>query len=173
MATLVLDPEPLELRELRERRHRLGQDRFDEVWGGVYHMKPAPGYAHAVTEPQVLALLHAAGRAAGLTPIGQFNLGGREDYRVPDGGLLCTAASGAPVYLSTAALVVEIVSPGDESFDKLPFYAEHGVGEVLVVDPQQRQVRWLALREGAYAAVEHSALVDLGRAQLASQIDWP
>jgi len=31
---------------------------------------------------------------------------------------------------STVALVVEIVSPGDESWQKLPFYAAHSAGEL-------------------------------------------
>jgi hypothetical protein len=29
--------------------------------------------------------------------------------------------------------VIEIVSPGDESWDKLPFYAAHEVDEALIV----------------------------------------
>jgi Uma2 family endonuclease len=41
--------------------------------------------------------------------------------------------------------VIEIVSPGDESWKKLPFYAERRVVEVLIVDPSQRSVHWLAL----------------------------
>lgn len=127
MSTLVLDPEPPELRARRGRHHRLDQDRFDEVWLGVYHMRPAPGYVHAVTESQVVALLQHAGRAAGPTPIGQFNLDKSDDYRVPDAGLLRSAPAGAPVFLASPALVLEIVSPGDESQHKLPFYAAHGV----------------------------------------------
>jgi Uma2 family endonuclease len=35
----------------------------------------------------------------------------------------------------TAALVVEIVSPGDESYKKLDFYAAQAVDEVVIVDP--------------------------------------
>jgi len=41
---------------------------------------------------------------------------------------------------STAAAVVEILSPDDESWQKLPFYAEHHVDEVLFVDPAQRTI---------------------------------
>jgi Uma2 family endonuclease len=77
------------------------------------------------------------------------------------------------VWQQTAALVAEIVSPGDESWQKLPFYAAHRVDEVLIVDPQERSVSWLALEGGEYRSIERSGLVDLGTQGLAEQLDWP
>ena len=104
--------------------------------------------------------------------IGQSNLGESEhDFRVPDAALHRSPPSG--VWHPTAALVVEIVSPGDESWEKLPFYAAHDVDEVLIVDPQERSVSWLALADGEYRPVEHSGLIDLGAHGLAEQLDWP
>jgi hypothetical protein len=51
--------------------------------------------------------------------IGQSNLGESEhDFRVPDGALHRSPPAG--VWHPTAALVIEIVSPGDESWEKLP-----------------------------------------------------
>jgi hypothetical protein len=67
----------------------------------------------------------------------------------------------------TAALVIEIVSPGDESWEKLPFYAAHDVEEVLIVDPQERSVTWLALEDGKYRPVEHSLACPVRRAMRA------
>ena len=62
---------------------------------------------------------------------GKFNLGESEhDYRVPDGGVHRERPRG--VWLATAAIVVEIVSPGDESMEKLPFYARQRVDEGAV-----------------------------------------
>ena len=72
-----------------------------------------------------------------------------------------------------AALVVEIVSPDDESWQKLPFYAAHGVDEVLILDPQERSVHWLGLADGEYRELERSGLIELGPAELAERIDWP
>lgn len=72
----------------------------------------------------------------------------------------------------TAALVIEIISPDDESRQKLAFYAKHHVDEVLIVDPAGRTVTWLALREGEYRRVERSDLIKLGPTELADQIDW-
>lgn len=68
---------------------------------------------------------------------------------------------------------MEILSPDDDSWQKLPFYAAHDVDEVLIVDPDERRVHWLALAEGEYQPVERSGLIDLGAAALAQRIDWP
>jgi Uma2 family endonuclease len=171
--TLILDPPSAGLDELFERRRRSGLDRLDEVWEGVLHMIPAPGLEHARIAQQLAVLLDNPAQAAGLVPaMHESNLGDSEqDFRVPDGGLHRPGAAG--VWLSTAALVVEIVSPGDETWDKLPFYATHQVDEILIVDPGERTVHWLALTEGEYRPVERSGLIDLGAAELAELIDWP
>jgi Uma2 family endonuclease len=173
MATVVLDPHVYELEALQERRRVSGLDRLDEVWDGVLHMVPAPSYDHARIAHQLGVALDGLARAAGLTAVmHEFNLGDSEhDYRVPDGGLHRPGAGG--VWLHTAALVVEIVSPGDETWQKLPHYAAHEVDEVLILDPEERSVHWLGLDGGEYRPIERSGLIDLGRDQLAAQIDWP
>lgn len=173
MRTLVLDPPTAGLGELIERRRRSGLERLDEVWEGVLHMVPAPSGEHAYIAQQLAELLGPPARAAGLIPaIGEFNLGEDEhDFRVPDGGLHRGRPSG--VWQQTAAVVVEIVSPGDESWQKLRFYAAHHVDEVLIVDPQKRLVSWLELEHGEYRPIERSGLVDLGAEGLAEQLDWP
>ncbi len=74
---------------------------------------------------------------------------------------------------ATAAVVIEILSPDDESWDKLSFYARQGVDEVLLVDSRERAVHWLGLTDGAYAPIERSGLIELGAAELAARIDWP
>jgi len=171
MATLVLDPQ--ELQALDERRRRSGLNRLDEVWGGVLHMVLAPSGEHADVAQQLAVALDGPARVAGLFPtMGEFNLGGSEaDFRVPDGGLHRSRPHGT--WFPTAALVVEIVSPGDETWAKLPFYAAHGVDELLIVDISERAVHWLALSDGEYRDIERSSLIDLGSRELAAQIDWP
>jgi len=172
MPTVVLDPQPVEIAELIERRRRLGQDLLDEVWDGVLHMNPAPHGRHTNVQQQLAELLGPLARAAGLLPrIGVFNLGGSDNYRVPDGGLFRPGVD--QLYYPTAALVLEIVSPADETYEKLGFYAARGVDEVLIVDPETRTVDWRALAAGEYGVVERSALIELGAADLARQIVWP
>ena len=68
---------------------------------------------------------------------------------------------------------MEVVSPDDETWQKLPFYAAHDVEEILIVDPEKRSVQWLALADGSYEPIERSRLIDLSAAQLAQRIDWP
>jgi hypothetical protein len=173
MTTLVLGPPPRELEALLERRRWAGLDRLDEVWQGVRHMVPGPSIEHADISQQLAVLLDGPARAAGLRPtMSEFNLGESEhDFRVPDGGLHRPGASG--VWQATAAMVIEIISPGDESREKLPFYAEHKVDEVLLVDPADRTVAWLALHEGEYLPVQDSGLIELGPAELAERLNWP
>ena len=173
MPTLVMDPAPAEIDALIERRRRLGLDHRDEIWEGVYRMNPPPSHEHQVILQQLAELLGPLARGAGLEPLIQaFGLGdGRDNYRVPDGGLHRPGATG--VWHLTAALVIEIVSPGDESWKKLPFYAAHHVDELLIIDPTKREVHWLGLNGGEYRPIERSGLIDLGRDQLAEQIDWP
>jgi Uma2 family endonuclease len=172
MRTLVLDPPTAGLDPLLEGRRRSGLDRLDEIWEGVYHMVPAPSGPHATIESQLHRLLGPLAMAVGLTMSGQCNLGESEqNFRVPDSALHRNPPTG--VWNPTAALVVEIVSPGDEAWEKLPFYATHNVDEVLIVDPQERSVSWLTLEDGKYRPVEHSGLIDLGAQALAEQLDWP
>jgi Uma2 family endonuclease len=173
MPTLVLDPPPQALEAMLERRRHAGLDRFDEIWEGVLHMVPAPLGEHADISQQLAVALDHPARAAGLWPtMSEFNLGDSEkDFRVPDGGVHRERPRG--VWHTTAALVVEIVSPGDESWQKLQFYAAHEVDEVLIVDPAEHKIHWLALTDGEYREVQRSSLIDLGPSELAGQIDWP
>ncbi len=172
MRTVVPDPPPAGFDQLLEHRRRTGVDRRDEVWDGVLHMAPAPHSRHARLQWQLALLLDGPARAGGLEPSSEFNLGDPSDYRIPDAGLHRSAPDA--LYLSTAAVAIEILSPGDETWDKLDFYAAHQVQELLIIDPDKRAVRWLALgADGAYHQVEGSALIDLTAGELASQIDWP
>jgi Uma2 family endonuclease len=172
MPTLVRDPPPVEFQELLERRRRLGQDLLDEMWEGIYHMNPAPNRRHAYVVQQVAEMLGPLARAARLVPMMSiFNLGEPDDYRVPDGGMFEPGPDA--VYVPTAALVLEVVSPDDETWQKLDFYAGHGVDELLIVDPRERTVAWLALSGGEYRPIERSGLIDCGPAELAERIEWP
>lgn len=171
MPTLVMDPSSAELAAFLERRRRLGQDRRDEMWEGVLHMAPAPLRRHARLQAQVTVLLEPLARAAGLEAVAEFNIGDANDYRIPDGGLLAPGPD--QLYLPTAALAVEILSQGDETMQKLPFYASHHVDELLIVDPDKKSVEWLRLADGKYGRTEHSDLIDLGPAELTQRIDWP
>lgn len=168
---MVPDPLPGDLEALLERRRRLGIDLHDELWDGVLHMNPGPHGRHANVHHQIMVLLDPLARDARLTPLTESNIGDGDNFRVPDGAL---QRSGPELlFYPTAALVIEVVSPGDETWDKLSFYAAHGVEELLIVDPEEREVHWLALAHGAYQPAARSGLVELGPGELDKRIDWP
>jgi Uma2 family endonuclease len=167
----VLEPHPPELEALLDRRRRLGLDSGDEMWEGVLHMNPGPHGRHHRISQQLAEILGPSARGAGLVPaMGDFNLGSEIDYRVPDGGVHRPGPD--EMYYETAALVVEIVSPGDETWEKMPFYAGHDVDEVLIVDPQDRSVRWFRLEGREYRVVNGSGLFGLSAGDISKGIDW-
>lgn len=173
-SVLVLEPVPTEIEALIERRQALGQDRFDEVWEGVYHMTPGPSNTHAFVESEVAAAVRPHAMAAGFFPSGQFNLGEPDDYRVPDGGYHRQRLAG--VRVPTAAIVVEVLSPGDETYDKFGFYAAHGVEEIFVADPATRSFEiWRRTGPDAltYSQTGTSDLLGVSATDIARSIDWP
>ncbi|MGH9114976.1 MAG: Uma2 family endonuclease [Acidimicrobiales bacterium] len=171
MKTVVLDPVPVEVARLIERRGRLGQDRFDEIWEGTHHMAPVPRGRHGYLDDQPATLLRPYAEAAGLVGTGPVNIGERDDYRVPDRAYHRRFDPEA-VYYSTAAVVVEILSPDDETYNKLPFYAAHHVEEVLVVEPVRRRVRVLCLAGDGYQDSGRSSVLSAGVEELQARLHW-
>jgi Uma2 family endonuclease len=171
--TVVLGPLPAELEQLIERRHQFGLDTFDEVWDGTYHLAPAPRFGHAYLDGEVARVLRPYAEAAGLVETGPFNLGEPDNYRVPDHGYRRGHPNPEVVYVDTAAVVVEIVSPDDETYEKLPFYAAHRVDEVLVIESLGEQIRVLALVADHYEDSSTSAVLAVSASDLKSAIRWP
>jgi hypothetical protein len=117
-------------------------------------------------------LLQPLATGVGLISTAAFNLGRPNDFMVPDGGL--HRALPPTVYAPTAAGVTEIESPDDKRWDKLGFYAEHGVDEVIAVSYFTRSVTWLGfMGEGGHDALERSPLTGVATVDLARGVDWP
>ena len=91
------------------RRRELGQDGFDEVWEGVYHVAPMCHGRHGRTELILARVLGPRADEAGLSGSGRLNIGGPDDYRVPDQAYLRDPETA--LWNPTAAVVVEIISP--------------------------------------------------------------
>jgi Uma2 family endonuclease len=170
MRTVVLGDSP-EIRDLIEQRQRTGADLYDEMWKGEYHMAPAPHRSHGLLESQLIRILGPLADQASLFGSGPFNLGDPFDYRVPDLGFHRDREP--RTWVPTAALVVEIVSPDDESWAKRDFYAAHEVDELLIVDPEACSVTWLRRDGAGYAEADGSALLGITTTGLAARIDWP
>lgn len=172
MKTVVLGPRPAELQRLIEHRRALGIDLFDEIWEGSYHVAPAPDAAHGYIDDVLAVLLHPYAEAAGLVGVGPFNLGRADDYRVPDRGYHRGRPKGT--WVPTAAIVVEIVSPDDETYEEFAFYADHRVDEIIIADPSAQMLTiWRRTFEEGYEQAQVSVLLDVTTADLASAIPWP
>jgi Uma2 family endonuclease len=169
VTTIVRGPRPPELEAWLDRRRRLGQDRYDEVWEGRYVVAPDPHSSHGAVQLELAALLKPAAHRLGLQATTAFNLGRPDDFRVPDGGLVPWPAG---TWHETARLVVEILSPEDDTFGKLDFYTGHGVDELLVIDWRSRTVRCFALQDGQQER-DHSVVLELTTAAVAAAIEWP
>ena len=144
-------------------RERTPWSRRDEMWEGVLHMAPAPSNMHQDFAYKLYAfLLYHWARPTGGRVHGEVNLAAvgepdwRQNYRIPDLTLLTPDRFGVnrDSHLAGApAVVVEIRSPGDETDEKLAFYAALGVPEVWVFDRDTKAVELRALAGADYALI--------------------
>ncbi len=145
-------------------RQRLGLDKLDELWDGVWHLVNPPKRWHGELNTELLLVLAPRAAAKGLKRYGDATgvYGDVEkNWRIPD-QVYARPEDGIEEGVTGAELVVEVRSPGDETYEKLPFYAERGVTEVLIVHQDRRfELRRLG-REGAYEVVEDGASEALG-----------
>jgi Uma2 family endonuclease len=138
-----------------EERRRNGLDHKDEVWDGVLHVVPPASLQHQSFAADLMIVLKAIAKPLGLEAyheVGVFDRVGREtNYRTPD------VVVASPQYLSArgvearAEIVIEVLSPDDESRKKFEFYAGCGVPEFWIVHPVTRAIEVYELRNGAYS----------------------
>lgn len=152
---------------LAERRNT-DASQWDEMWDGVLHMCPVPTTSHNNLAYDLRDHLKRRwAKPFGNRVYGETNLTTPDDepqwvknYRIPDLVLLDPPRFGIDKneYLAGAPLVVvEIRSPDDESYEKLPFYAGLGVPEVWVIDRDSKMPEVRVLAAGAYALVAADA----------------
>ena len=151
-------------------RQRLGHDRHDEVWDGVYHVAPLAHPRHGRLETEIALALAPRAKAAGLIWSGGFNLGEPHNYRGPDAGAYRELTD--EVYLATATIVVEVLSPRDETFKKFDFYFGRGVEEFFVVDPLTKRCRVWLRGDDAFVEADASALLEVSMSRLDVEITW-
>jgi Uma2 family endonuclease len=144
------------VQELLAERQKTGAARWDEVWDGVVHMSPMPSIEHQREEKRLLLALHELVEKQGLGEVfHQVNVAdpvkGMEDYRVPDICVLLPSSQAKVerTYIAGGPdLVIEIHSPEDETYEKLPWYAKQGVREVVVINRDTRKVELFRNKEG-------------------------
>ena len=146
---------------LLEERRRKGHDVWDEVWEGVLHMVPPPSGLHQRLGFELGVVLAPLAKARGLVAsheTGLFRPGaGESDYRLPDLAVYRPEKATHEGVEGRAELVVELRSAGDESYEKLGFYADVQVQEALVINPESCQAEVFVLAGGHLEAVAADA----------------
>ena len=139
-------------------RKRTGADTWDEMWEGVLHMAPVPNREHQDLEWAMETYLRLRwARPLGNRVYHEINLaspgGWPNNYRIPDLLLLTPERFGIDhneYFEGAPDVVVEIRSPGDESYEKLAFYAQLGVPEVWIIERDSKAPEIYVLRAGRY-----------------------
>lgn len=149
-------------------RQARGVDRFDEVWEGQYMMAPNASWDHQDLAAEVAFILHQVAKELGGYCHQCDNVTDRDDdwtknYRIPD-VLVVLPGSKAKKFsgglIGGPDFVVEILSPGDRSVDKLPFYAKVGSREVLHIDQSTKSLTLFRLSDGQMINVGSSTAAD-------------
>jgi Uma2 family endonuclease len=141
MTTVIHDP--LVAERLRAERGASGADRYDEVWENVYMMAPMPNHEHQVLVgrfTRVLDEIVTDAEAGDVVP--GVNVSDRVDgwetnFRVPDVAVFLKTTSAVnhdQFWCGGPDFLVEIVSPHDQTGQKLGFYGAVKTRELLVVD---------------------------------------
>lgn len=138
---MITDP-ALEQQLVADRR-ATGADRYDEVWEGIYMMAPMPNTEHQQIVSRFVSILEELVGWPGLGTVAPgVNVSDRKEnwiqnYRVPDaavaikGGVVEDCGThwyGGPEFL------IEVVSEGDQTQEKIAFYTKLGVGELLIIN---------------------------------------
>ena len=146
-----------------EQRRRLDIDRQDERWEGEWHFVNPPKLWHPRLNTDMSFALAPRAQASGLVvyceSAGIF--ADAEDWRVPD-QVYARPDQGMEEGLTGAELVVEIRSPDDESYAKLPFYATRGITEAMIVHRDRRFELYRLDDAGAYQPVDDGTSTVLG-----------
>lgn len=146
---------------LLDERRRTGADLWDEVWDGLLHLVSAPSRWHQRFGMKLGVVLNTVAEMHGLEASYETSIhrpgASERDYRTPD-LIVYESRFGTQRGVEGAAeLVVEILSPGDETYEKLPFYAQVGVRHVLVVNPDTRAIELFVPESSAPKKLSPSA----------------
>lgn len=180
MATLVHDS--AELARLIAERAAMGGDYLDEVWEGEYVMTPLPNDEHQQLATRIASILVSLVEWPGLgdvrtpTNLSDRGKGWEHNYRAPDVAVFLKtgkAVNHNTHWSGPADFLVEIISPGDRSRKKLPFYGKLGVRELLLIDRDPWALELYRLEESELKLVARNTLEQSMPISLAVlPLDW-
>jgi Uma2 family endonuclease len=166
------------MRDWIRARQQTDADGHDEVWEGVYVVPPLATNSHQSLVAWLLGILFNVVTLENRgTVYPGANVSDREDgwshsFRAPDivvvlqGGRAVDCGThwwGGPDFLTEVRS-----SPGDVVNEKLPFYGKIGVGELLVVDRDSRDLTLFHHQDDKMVVVKPIAIG--GKKWLASQV---
>jgi Uma2 family endonuclease len=161
--------------DLIRTRQKRGIDKYDEVWDGVYVMPPLANNPHQKLVGFLTPIYHEVVPQGGQVFPGA-NVSDRrktwkENFRCPD--LVVVLPGGRAVDCGThwyggPDFLTEIQRPGDETEEKIPFYASIKVRELLIIEHDTRQVR--LLRHDGSQLVGVKATVLAGKKWLVGEV---
>jgi Uma2 family endonuclease len=165
MAILVTDPYVEE--KLKAEREASGADRFDEVWDGVYVMPPLANNEHQDLGFDMAVIFHSI--IAGIAGARVYNTvnvsdrveGWKDNYRIPDIAVMLPggrAKNCGTHWCGGPDFITEILSADDRSRQKMPFYAQIGVRELLLVDRDPWQLELYRLQSNDLVLIGMSNL---------------
>lgn len=165
MATLICDREVGQ--RLIARRHRLGQDKFDEVWNGVYVMAPMANDEHQDFVGGLDALFREVVQSGQLgvtrpgVNVSDRRHGWKKNFRCPDVAVFLkdTQAINCDTHwFGGPDFAAEVMSPREKLRKKLRFYAKIGTRELLVLDRSPWCLSLYRLADGELQLVGTSAV---------------
>lgn len=141
-------------------RSPTGSDRWDEMWDGELHMTPAPTPRHQILSFRLASFLDRywaqPQRGAMIQDVNVAAPGsGPRDYRIPDISLIPAEQLqwiGERYNEGPPSVIVEILSPDDDSYEKLGFYFAIGVAEAWIVDQTTGAVELFVRGAGRFVA---------------------
>ena len=138
---------------LLDERRAKGLDKSEAMWEGELHLVPPPSGEHQAVGAELLLTLAPLGRDPWYEPTGLFRPGADNDWSVPDQMYAHPDRRSERGIEGGPSLVVEILSPNDETYRKPDWYASVGVAEVLAIEPESRRAELFANRDGQMVPV--------------------
>jgi len=126
-----------------QQRRESGNDRWDEVWDGVYILMPNPNVEHQQLATALAAIFCVVldwsrhGKSYQGVNVSDQSEDWTRNYRCPDVAVYLreNPSQMRGAYMQGGPdLAVEIISPEDRTRQKFEFYAKVGVRELLLVD---------------------------------------
>ncbi len=163
--TMLMRDQDLERRVIARRR-RLGQDKFDEVWNGVYVMSPLANDEHQDVIGGLNSLLREVVQQTGLgvvrpgVNVTDRHVGWKKNFRCPDVAVFLNGTKAVNFnthWLGGPDLAIEVISEGERPKRKLGFYAKIGTRELLVVDRAPWKLTLYSLQDGELVPAESAS----------------